>query len=460
MPCRIEKAAHLSGEPQVHKEILCLSFEFGILSLYLFGSEDILALAVELVLDGQYEQAGDEHCRTHDVVAGSEGTRVDLDPGHHVRSDPAAEIAAGIDESDGTSSRRTREERRRDRPPDAHGGVDADSGEADECECDRQALSERGEAEADSTDEERAGYMPDLIARLRSCLADDELHDESRRHRDGDCTAEQGRGEAGEFLENGRHPEVEAPETNDPEEIDEAELEDFRIMEGLENRVFFAGLHGSLFFLEVVRQIFLFSIREPANLVRTIFDAEEEENGEGESRDGFEDKEFLPAMHAEEGAFEQYAGKRCTDDVREQQRRQHEACGASSFTCREPAREEHRVDDGVEAGFRGAKQETAEEELELRRHEGHEDADKAPGEHDARNPLRGGEMGGYERARNLENQIADEEDAGAHAEDFRRDPRQIGRHRELGIREIDAVNAGDDRDEEDRQDDTPVTCPF
>ena len=231
-------------------------------------------------------------------------------------------------------------------------------------------------------------------------------------------------------------------------------------MEGLENRVFFAGLHGSLLFVEVVRQVLLFSIREPADLVRTIFDAEEEEYGEGESRDSFEDEEFLPAVHAEEGTLKQHAGERSADDVREQQRRQHEARGAGALTGREPAREEHGVDDRIEAGLRGTQEEAAEEELELRRDERHEDADEAPGEHDARNPLRRGEVGGDERARNLEDQVADEEDAGAHAEDLRRDPRQIGRHRELGISEVDAVDAGDDRDEEDRQDDAPVAYSF
>ena len=85
------------------------------------GGEDVFALAVEFVLDGQDEQAGDEHGGAHDKVAGGEGARVDFDPGHHVRADPAAEVAAGVDQGNGTSCGRTREEGRRDRPPDAHG---------------------------------------------------------------------------------------------------------------------------------------------------------------------------------------------------------------------------------------------------------------------------------------------------------------------------------------------------
>ena len=102
--------------------------------------------------------------------------------------------------------------------------MDADSGEADECEGDGQALSKRREAEADSADEERAGYVPDFVACHRGRFADDELDEQCGRHRDGDGTAEQRGREAGEFFENGRHPEVEAPETDDPEEVDEAEL--------------------------------------------------------------------------------------------------------------------------------------------------------------------------------------------------------------------------------------------
>ena len=227
-------------------------------------------------------------------------------------------------------------------------------------------------------------------------------------------------------------------------------------MECFENRVFLAGLHGSLLFVEVVRQVFFLGVREPADLVRAVLDAEEEEDSEGEGRDGFEDEELLPAVQAEEGTLEQHAGNRRADDVREQQRRQHEARGAGALTGREPAREEHGVDDRVEAGLRRAQEEAAEEELELGRDERHEDADEAPGEHDARDPLRRGEVRGDERARNLENQVADEEDAGTHTEDFRRDPRQVCCHRELCVGDIDAVDAGDDRDEEDRQDDAPV----
>jgi hypothetical protein len=220
-----------------------LCFSFFQLGVFCFSrNKDVLAFAIEFVLDGQDEQAGEQHECPHDVVAEIEGTRRDFDPSHHVRADPAAEVAAGVDESDGTSCCRTREECCRDRPPNTHGCMDADSGEADKRKSNRQAVSKRGKTETKSTDEQRDGYMPDFVACFRRRFADDELDNESSTHRDGDSTAEQRSGKTGKFFEDGRHPEVEAPETNDPEEIDEAELEDFRVTESLENRVFFTGI--------------------------------------------------------------------------------------------------------------------------------------------------------------------------------------------------------------------------
>lgn len=69
-------------------------------------------------------------------------------------------------------------------------------------------------------------------------------------------------------------------------------------------------------------------------------------------------------------------------------------------------------------------------------------------------------MRGDERAGNLEDQIADEEDACTGAEYLRRDPRQILDHRELGVCDVDAVDTSDDRDEEDRQDNAQVAQPL
>ena len=126
-------------------------------------------------------------------------------------------------------------------------------------------------------------------------MADDQLDDEGCHHGDSDSSADERGGPAGEVLEDRRHPEVEAPETDDPEEVDEAEFQDFRIGKGLEDRVFFDALHLGLFFLVHGGQVFFFSVCQPAGLIRTVFDGKEEIESETEGRDGFQDEQFLPA---------------------------------------------------------------------------------------------------------------------------------------------------------------------
>ena len=212
-------------------------------------------------------------------------------------------------------------------------------------------MSERREAEADGADGEAAKDVPYFIARNGSRMADDELDDESRHHGDGDGATDEGRGPAGEVLEDCRHPEVEAPETNDPEEVDEAEFQYFRICECLENGVFLDALHLGLFFIVHGREVFFFCIRQPRSLVGTVFDGKEEVESKAESRDGFEDEEFLPAEETEERVFQKDAGNRCADDRREQEGRQHERRSAGPFSCREPAWEQERIDDRIETGF-------------------------------------------------------------------------------------------------------------
>ena len=144
-----------------------------------------------MVLDRQHRKRGDEHEERHEEVSRVEGSCLRLEPAHHVGAYPAAEIAAGVDEGDAAGGGGAREEARRDRPPDAHGGVDADGGQADEEERRIHVISKRAESEADGADEESARDVPDLIARLRRGLADDDLHEERRRHRNGDGAAEE-----------------------------------------------------------------------------------------------------------------------------------------------------------------------------------------------------------------------------------------------------------------------------
>lgn len=309
--------------------------------------------AIDFIFQGQDQDTGTEHESRHEVVAHVEAARFSLDPGHHVRSEHAAQVAAGVDKGDGAGSGRAGKEGRRDGPPYAHGSMDADSRQADEEQGDAHVMSERRQTKADSTDGEGAEDMPYFIACNRSRMADDKLDDEGCHHRNSDSSADERGGPAGEVLEDRRHPEVEAPETDDPEEVDEAEFQDFRIGKGLEDRVFLDALHLGLFFLVHSGQVFFFSIRQPAGLVGTVFNGKEEIEGKAEGRDGFQNEQFLLAQKAEEGVFQEDAGDRSSDDGREEQRCQHERRSPGPFGCREPAGEQQGVDDRIEAGFGG-----------------------------------------------------------------------------------------------------------
>ncbi len=273
-----------------------------------------LSLAVPTILDCQHGERGDEHEERHEEVARVEGACLRLEPAHHVGADPAAEVAAGVDEGDAAGGGGAGEEACRDRPPDAHGGVDADGGQADEEERRIHVIGKGAEPEADGADEESARDVPDLVPRLRRGLADDDLHEERRRHRNGDGAAEESGRPARKPLEHRRHPEVEAPEADDPHEIDEAELQDLGIGESLKDRVLLDALHTRLLFFVLAVQVFLFFCAEPGNLVGLVLDEVEEKYGEEEGGHCLQDEQFLPAVHAEEGCLQQESRERCADD--------------------------------------------------------------------------------------------------------------------------------------------------
>ena len=88
--------------------------------------------------------------------------------------------------------------------------------------------------------------------------------------------------------------------------------------------------------------------------------------------------------------------------------------------------------------------------MPLRRHEGHAEADGAPGEHDAGNPFRRRKLSGKEGTGDFQQQVTGKEDAGAKAVYFWRQPAQGLSHGQLGIGNVDAVDAGNNRNEKDR----------
>jgi hypothetical protein len=97
-------------------------------------------------------------------------------------------------------------------------------------------------------------------------------------------------------------------------------------------------------------------------------------------------------------------------------------------------------------------------ELPGRGHESHQAGDEPPADHDPREPQPRPVSLGDERARDLEEEVAGEEDAGADPEDARIEA-QRGVHRERGVGDVDAVDVRDRGDDEQRKHDVPVGLP-
>ncbi len=110
---------------------------------------------------------------------------------------------------------------------------------------------------------------------------------------------------------------------------------------------------------------------------------------------------------------------------------------ARPLACREPIGE-IEDDAGEEARFGHAEQEAHHVEAGLPADQGHGGGDHPPAHHDARDPDARAESLQREIARDLEQQIADEEDAGAGAEHRRREA-EILIHGESGETDIHPV---------------------
>ena len=148
---------------------------------------------------------------------------------------------------------------------------------------------------------------------------------------------------------------------------------------------------------------------------------------------------------------EQHAGDRRADHGRERDRGHEVADDARPVLRREP---ECQIEDdaGKEAGLGHAKQHADQVEAVLvaepgsagdggdERHGARQDA---PAQHDPGDPFAGAEAFEHEVGRHLEDEIGDEEDAGAEAERGRGQPKVLV-HRQRRKADVDAVEIGDE----------------
>jgi hypothetical protein len=191
---------------------------------------------------------------------------------------------------------------------------------------------------------------------------------------------------------------------------------------------------------------------EPGGVGGLIRQIEEHEAGEDDGRNGFHNEQPLPAGEPS-GAVqrEQQARDRRADHGRKRDRG-HEVADDAGAVFRGEPQGQIKDDAGKEAGFGDAQQHADQVEGVLAAHAGragdvgnerHQAGQEAPAQHDARNPFACAEALQQQVRRHLEQEIGEEENAGAKAESRLRQA-QILIHRQRGKADIDAVQIGDE----------------
>ena len=129
-------------------------------------------------------------------------------------------------------------------------------------------------------------------------------------------------------------------------------------------------------------------------------------------RDALDQEQPLPAAQAELRMVEQQARHGPADHARDRGGRHEERDGARPVLRREPVRQV-QDDAGEEPRLAGAEQEAQRVERPGRLHEHHAGGDESPEDHDAGDPQPRADLLEDDVARHLEEEVADEEDAGA-----------------------------------------------
>src|SRR5215831_14221194 len=100
-----------------------------------------------------------------------------------------------------------------------------------------------------------------------------------------------------------------------------------------------------------------------------------------------------------------------------------------------------------ETGLGEAQQKSQHIELILRLYETHQYRDDAPGDHDAGNPAARAPLLDQNASRNLEQEVAEEKDAGAEPQDLISE-RQVTFHLQRGITHVDPIEISNDKEDE------------
>ena len=203
----------------------------------------------------------------------------------------------------------------------------------------------------------------------------------------------------------------------DEAEVDGGEHPDAAVAEdGADADVLVAGSGFLLFLLQGAGQPGLLFLGQPLGLGGGIGQVEPGDDADDDGGDGDAEEHDAPAFEAEESVLlDEEAGQRGTDDGGQRLGQVEQGQDLAAVPGRDPEAQE-QDGAGEEAGLGHAQDEAQDVELLHVAHPGEQQGDDAPADHDAGKPAAGAELVQGQVAGDLEQDVADEEDAGREAE--------------------------------------------
>ena len=354
-----------------------------------------------------------------------------------------AEVPDRVDQGDARGRGRPAEQRGGHGPED---GMRAQQEEETDGERPdgRDRRDDGGEREGHGGDGQRDRHVELALAgAIRMARDEHEAHD---RHRvgDGGHEALADVAEASDLVDDLADPERQPVDVDDHAEVQEAEHEHATVLERVADRVVIALQACRLLALQAPRQPLLLVGPQPGRLGGAVVEVAPHEDAAQDGRHGLDQEQPLPVLQPG-GAVEDRHDRtreRRADRVGDRDGGHEEAHGAGALAGREPVGE---VEDhaGEEAGLRHAQQEAHGVEAHGAGHEQRAGRDDPPRDHDARDPLARAELVQREVAGDLEEEVGDEEDAGAEAVDGAGEA-EVGLEPVLGEGHVHPIQVGDD----------------
>src|SRR6516164_11649753 len=207
------------------------------------------------------------------------------------------------------------------------------------------------------------------------------------------------------------------------------------------------GIHGA-------NQPFARVVGEPRRLFRTISQIDEDDDSEEHGRYSFEDEHTLPALQTSDSIhFKQCTGQRRTKHRRNWRCRHEEGYDLCPPSRRKPVAQIQN-DARKKSGFGNPQQKAKYVEARLSPDECEVHRNETPCDHDTGDPQARAYAVKNDVRRDLEEEVAQKEDAGTKAKDCGREPKVLV-HRQRREANIDAVNERYEIEQHDKRHDAP-----